>query len=123
ERGQSHARAGPTGLQTPPANGAAADTYAVGDAGPQLRHDVQSPGGGHPGPPKWIMGRNHSAQQWQAKMAQRGWTPNQIAEAMQNGQRYAATNNVNAGNSATRYVHPATGRSVVVDDVTAEVIH
>ena len=27
------------------------------------------------------------------------------------------------GNAATRHVHPTTGRSVVVDDVTGEVIH
>jgi hypothetical protein len=30
---------------------------------------------------------------------------------------------VNKGNAATRYVHPETGRSVVVDDETREVIH
>jgi hypothetical protein len=30
---------------------------------------------------------------------------------------------VNEGNTATRYVHPETGRSVVVDDETKEVIH
>ena len=30
---------------------------------------------------------------------------------------------MNPGNSATRYVHPETGRSVVLDDVTREVIH
>lgn len=33
---------------------------------------------------------------------------------------YAA---VNKGNAATRYLHPETGRSVVIDDVTKEVIH
>ena len=32
-------------------------------------------------------------------------------------------NKVNPGNSARRYVHPKTGRSVVVDDVTGEVLH
>jgi hypothetical protein len=56
-------------------------------------------------------------------MLQRGWTPDQITEAIQNGQRFPAANNVNTSNPATRYVHPTTGRSVVVDDVTAEVIH
>ena len=39
------------------------------------------------------------------------------------GQCFPAVNKVNPGNSATRYVHPTTGRSVVVDDVTHEVIH
>ena len=32
-------------------------------------------------------------------------------------------NLVNKGNSATRYVHPQTGRSVVQDNVTKEIIH
>jgi hypothetical protein len=44
-------------------------------------------------------------------------------EAIQHGQQFPAVNQVNAGNAATRYVHPATGRSVVVDQVTWEVIH
>jgi len=56
-------------------------------------------------------------------MVQRGWTPDQVTEAIQNGQRFAAANKVNPGNAATRYVHPTTGRSVVVDNVTMEVIH
>jgi len=73
--------------------------------------------------PTWKLGGNHSAHQWANKMTQRGWTPQQINEAMANGQRFPATNNVNLGNPATRYVHPTTGRSVVVDDVTMEVIH
>lgn len=56
-------------------------------------------------------------------MQQRGWTPDQISEAIEHGQKFPAMNNVTPGQSATRYVHPATGRSVVVDDVTVEVIH
>jgi hypothetical protein len=56
-------------------------------------------------------------------MRQRGWTPDQITEAVRNGQRFPAVNYVNPGNSAIRYVHPITGRSVVVDDLTREVIH
>jgi hypothetical protein len=69
------------------------------------------------------LGSNHSVQQWQNKMAQRGWTPQQISEAIANGQQLPAVNSVNSGNAATRYVHPTTGRSVVVDNVSAEVIH
>ena len=75
------------------------------------------------GQPSWRLGSNHSAQQWQNKMAQRGWTPRQISEAIVNGRQFRAVNNVNPGNQATRYVHPATGRCVVVDNVTGEVIH
>jgi hypothetical protein len=56
-------------------------------------------------------------------MVARGWTPQMISDAIQNGQQFPAVNNVNPGNAATRYVHATTGRSVVVDNVTAEVIH
>jgi hypothetical protein len=73
--------------------------------------------------PGWQLGGNHSAQQWQKKMAHRGWTPDQITEAIQGGTTFPAANLVNPGNAATRYVHPTTGRSVVVDDVPNEVIH
>jgi hypothetical protein len=53
------------------------------------------------------------------QMARRGWTERQIVEALQtqgiavHGKR----------GPATRYVHPGTGRSVVVDDATGEVFH
>lgn len=79
--------------------------------------------GGTPGQPSWRFGSNHTAQQWQNKMRQRSWTPDQITEAIQNGQQFQAVNNANSANAATRYVHPTTVRSVVVDDVTREVIH
>ena len=76
-----------------------------------------------PGVPAWTLGRNQSAQQWQNRMRKRGWTPAQITEAIQSGASFPAPNHVNPGNSATRHVHPITGRSVVVDDLTREVIH
>lgn len=91
---------------------------AVGHAG-RLVHNSS----GTPGQPSWRLGSNHSARQWQDKMRQRGWTPSQITEAVQAGQQSPAVNNVNPANAATRYVHPTTGRSVVVDQVTGEVIH
>jgi RHS repeat-associated protein len=91
------------------------------------------PGGlGHPGcmqtpraasKPTWNLGGPKSATKWANQMAQRGWTPQQIDEAIAGGQKFSAPNNINPGNSATRYVHPQTGRSVVVDDVTHEVLH
>lgn len=73
--------------------------------------------------PRWRLGHNHTPEQWQQKMQQRGWTPDQITEAIEQGVQFPAVNNVSPGQSATRYVHPTTGRSVVVDDVTEEVIH
>jgi hypothetical protein len=78
---------------------------------------------GVPGVPAWTLDKNHSAQQWQNRMRRRGWTLAQITEANQSGLPFPAPNLVNPGNSATRYLHPMTGRSVVVDDLTREVIH
>ena len=71
----------------------------------------------------WTWGSNHSAQEWADRMVARDWTPEQITEALATGQQFPAVNKVNQGNSATRHVHPETGRSVVVDDQTNEVIH
>jgi hypothetical protein len=52
----------------------------------------------------------------------RGWTPEQIDEALASGQAFKATN-LETGGPATRYVHPVTGRSVVIDDLSGEIIH
>jgi len=56
------------------------------------------------------------------QMGRRGWTEQQIAEAMKCGQQIPAINKA-TGNAAIRCVHPQTGQSVVVDTVTNEVIH
>ena len=56
------------------------------------------------------------------QMAQRGWTTDQIAEVRARGRRFRATN-LETGATASRYVHPETGRSVVIDESTGEVIH
>jgi hypothetical protein len=55
-------------------------------------------------------------------MGPRGWTEQQIAEAIKSGQQIPAINKA-TGNVAIRYVHTQTGQSVVVDTVTNEVIH
>ena len=56
-------------------------------------------------------------------MKSRGWTPQQVDEAISKGTPLDAPNKVHPGNGATRYVHPETGLSVVIDDVTKEVLH
>lgn len=56
------------------------------------------------------------------QLATRGWNQRQITEAIEQGRAVRAVNRRN-GNPATRYVHPQTGQSVVVDDITGEVIH
>jgi hypothetical protein len=75
------------------------------------------------GTPSWRFGNNHTALQWQKRMQQRGWTPDQITEAISGGQQHPGANNIIPTNGATRHVHPITGRSVVVDNSTGEVIH
>lgn len=70
----------------------------------------------------WKVGGHKSATKWANQMARRGWTEKQITEAIQAGQRFPAQNMVNPANSASRYVHPQTGQSVVIDDVTKELL-
>lgn len=72
---------------------------------------------------EWTFGGGKSEQKWANRMESRGWTEDQITEAIKLGKQYKAPNNVTPGNTATRYVHPQTGRSVVIDDITKEVIH
>jgi hypothetical protein len=54
-----------------------------------------------------------------AQMAKRGWTEAQIEEAL----RTPGIPTRGKRGPATRYVHPRTRRSVVVDDLTREVFH
>ncbi len=53
------------------------------------------------------------------QMARRGWTDQQIREAMLTPGIAAVGKN----GPATRYVHPVTGKSVVVDNATGEIFH
>ncbi|MCO6509304.1 MAG: hypothetical protein J5I65_00765 [Aridibacter famidurans] len=55
--------------------------------------------------------------------ARRGWTKKMVQEAVEFGQQFPARNKIRPGNGATRYVHPKTGQSVVIDDVTNEIMH
>jgi hypothetical protein len=71
----------------------------------------------------WILGTFKTEAKWLAQLAKRGWSGEQISEAIAKGKAFPAINNVNKANSATRYVHPQTGQSVVVDNVTKEVLH
>jgi hypothetical protein len=73
--------------------------------------------------PKWVLGAGKSEAKWASQMEKRGWTQKQVSDAISRGKSYPAENLVNKGNPATRYVNPETGRSIVIDDVTREVIH
>lgn len=55
------------------------------------------------------------------QMGPRGWTFRAIDEAVETGQTVRAINK-SSGNPATRFIHPETGQSVIIDDATGEVI-
>ncbi|MBZ5856408.1 colicin E5-related ribonuclease [Flavihumibacter profundi] len=71
----------------------------------------------------WIYGAFKTDAKWASQLSERGWTPEQITEAVTKGKRFDAVNLVHKGNPASRYVHPTTGQSVVIDDVTKELLH
>jgi hypothetical protein len=56
------------------------------------------------------------------QMEAREWTDESIQEAIESGDQVQAVNKA-TGNPATHYINPTTGQSVVVDDVTKQVIH
>jgi hypothetical protein len=53
------------------------------------------------------------------QMKARGWTDAMLIEALQNQAIPAAGKR----GPATRHIHPATGKSVVVDNATGEIFH
>jgi hypothetical protein len=73
--------------------------------------------------PSWNYGDHKSQTKWENQMKQRGWTEQQINEALYSGDSYSAPNNISPNNGATRYVHPTTGRSIVIDNVTGRILH
>jgi len=70
----------------------------------------------------WTLGDFKSDETWANQMASRGWTPEQIDEVIENGEQFPAPNNVNPGNPATRYMDLTTGRFVVMDNATGEIL-
>lgn len=72
---------------------------------------------------RWVYGGFKTSTKWANQLAKRGWTEKQITEAITKGKSFKAINNVNHAHPATRYVHPKTGRSVVIDDITNELLH
>ncbi len=72
---------------------------------------------------EWNFGNHKNEQKWLNQMRQRGWTKEEITEAIKNGESFSAANNVNAANGVTRFVHPSSGKSVVIDNVTKELLH
>ena len=71
----------------------------------------------------WVYGAFKTEAKWAGQLSKRGWTAEQITGAVTKGKSFNAVNMVNKANSATRYVHPTTGQSVVIDNVTKELLH
>lgn len=71
----------------------------------------------------WVYGAFKSEAKWAGQLSKRGWTAEQITEAVTKGKSFDAVNMVNKANAATRYVHPTTGQSVVIDNITKELLH
>ena len=71
----------------------------------------------------WALGAFKSEAKWAGQLEKRGWTTDQISEAIATNKSFPAENLVNKGNPAERFVHPSSGQSVVIDTVTKEVIH
>ena len=71
---------------------------------------------------KWTYGAFKTETKWANQFAKRGWTSEKVTEAITKGKPYSAVNNVNKANGATRYVHPTTGQSVVIDNITRELL-
>jgi len=71
---------------------------------------------------EWRLGEFKSAQRWANQIAKRGWTPEQITDMIAKGERSSAPNKVHPGNQAIRYQDARTGRFVVRDEVTKEIL-
>jgi hypothetical protein len=95
----------------------AAERQAVVVVG-EVAAEVAAKGGS-----SWVYGAFKTEAKWAAQLSKRGWTAEQITEAVTKGKSFDAMNMVNKANSATRYVHPTTGQSVVIDDLTKELLH
>jgi hypothetical protein len=71
---------------------------------------------------EWTLGNFKSPERWATQIAKRDWTPEDITNTIANGEQYPAPNRVNPRNTATRYQDPSSGRFVVKDDVTNEIL-
>jgi RHS repeat-associated protein len=84
---------------------------------PKIQEPAVSP---RPSPPPDL---EHLSIKIQNQMASRGWTPQDMVDAYEKGEAFPATNKLRGGTPATRYVNPGTGKSMVIDNTTGEVIH
>ncbi len=72
---------------------------------------------------EWTFGSHKSEQKWINRMQERSWTREQIDDAIKYGRQSPAENKIRPKNGATAYINPMTGRRVVIDNITREVLH
>ena len=56
-------------------------------------------------------------------MSKRGWTAQEVREAYEWDVSYPASDITSGNTPATRFVHPTTGKSVVINNATGRIIH
>ena len=70
----------------------------------------------------WKCGTYKSAQTWANQFAKRGWTNEQVTQTIKTGKSYPKVNKIHPENGATRFENLETGKSVVIDNKTYELI-
>ncbi len=70
----------------------------------------------------WTLGDHKSAAKWANRVSKGGWTRQGIINTILKGKVYSAVNLVRPDSSATRFVNPSNGLSLVVDDETHQII-
>ncbi|PHS69204.1 MAG: hypothetical protein COB23_07605 [Methylophaga sp.] len=68
------------------------------------------------------LGKHKSLTKWKNRFKRGEWTAKDVRETFKTGKQFKADNLVNKSNSATRYYNQKLDKSIVVDDVTGEII-
>ncbi len=71
---------------------------------------------------EWSFGTYKSKERWGNQMKERKWTEQEITDRIKTGKADPAPNYINKGNTATRYTDSQSGKFVVRDDVTKEIL-
>lgn len=71
---------------------------------------------------QWVLGKHKSALKWKNRVEAGKWTAKEITDTIRYGERSKAVNKVNKGNRAVQYTDRETGKYVVRDEVTKEIL-
>ena len=72
--------------------------------------------------PALKLGKHKSLTKWKNRWKRGEWTAKDIRETYKSGKQFKADNMVNKSNTATRYHNQKLNKSIVVDDVTGEIL-